>query len=582
MSITLFNWREQLQTDTTVKVKPWQPRTLTAEQWPPNYAAVYAWRNAELDHLRNNPDDLIAAEAHYSLHPADFIQHWMDTYNPRKENMRWMPFVFFKRQEEFINYVHELRADNESGLTEKCRDAGVTWLMCAYSVWSWRFRANDAIGWGSRKQMLVDTLGDPSSIFEKMRLIIDRLPDIWLPKGFTRGVHSTREKLINPENGAVITGESGDNIGRGGRTSMFVVDEAAFIERPEKIEASLGDNTNVRLDVSSVNGLGNVFHKRREAGKLWHPGAKIEKGFTRVFVFDWRDHPEKTPEWYKTRKAKYEREGMAHVFASEVDRDYAASIANALIPKEWLDACVDAHLVLKWAPPRQIWGAGLDVADGGIDRNAYSLLEENICRMVDEWGDRDPGVTARRVIAGLKHIKGIRVQYDCIGVGASVKSEYNRLIDDGVITADVIKLVPWNAGDSVQNPFDRIIPDDEHAPFNRDFFHNMKAQAWWSVRTRAYKTWRAVMFGEIYKPEEMLSIDSTIPLLQQLLKELAQPTQGKSGLLKTLVNKMPENTKSPNLADAFVMAYYPVDDDAGTAAVGTYGGGGTIGTGMRL
>lgn len=567
----LFNWRAAIVGDARPARRVWMPHALGKEQWPPDYAAVYRWRAQELVKLRTERGRLQKSLAYYARHPAQFIMHWMDTYDPRKSDQRWMPFVFFKRQEEFVQFVHELRDDVENGLVEKCRDAGVTWIMCCYAVWAWRFLPADAIGWGSRKQDLIDKLGDPSSIFEKMRLAIDRLPDVFLPAGFERSKHATHMKLINPETGAVITGESGDNIGRGGRTSMFVVDEAAFIERPEKVEAALGDNTRVRIDVSSVNGLGNVFHKRREAGVLWHPGAKIERGFTRVFVFDWRDHPEKTQDWYDTRKAKYAREGMLHVFASEVDRDYGASVANVIIPKEHIEACVDAHIKLKWPEPRNVWGAALDVADGGVDRNAYSLLQDNICRMIDEWGDRDPGVTTRRVIDYLRMYRGIIVQYDCIGVGSSVKSEYNRLVDDGVIRPELIRLVPWNAGDGVQNPYERIIPDDHDAPYNRDFFGNWKAQAWWSVRTRIYKTWRAVIHNDVYPVHEMLSIDGNIPLLQQLIKELAQPTQGKSGLLRMIVNKMPDNTKSPNLADAFVMAYNPIDHNAGVVVVGSYG-----------
>src|SRR5690606_18584010 len=133
-------------------------------------------------------------------------------------------------------------------------------------------------------------------------------------------------KLANNDNGATITGESGDNIGRGGRKSRYFKDESAHYERPELIEAALGDNTDVQIDISSVNGLGNVFHRRREAGVLWEPGAKIEPGMTRVFIFDWRDHPEKTQEWYDRRKARAEREGMQHIFAQEVDRNYSAAV----------------------------------------------------------------------------------------------------------------------------------------------------------------------------------------------------------------------------------------------------------------
>ncbi|MDT9693866.1 hypothetical protein Q5762_37205, partial [Streptomyces sp. P9(2023)] len=82
------------------------------------------------------------------------------------------------------------------------------------------------------------------------------MPDIWRPKGLKPKDHLTFMKCINLENGSTITGESGDNIGRGGRKSMYFKDESAHYERPEKIEAALGDNTNVQVDISSVNGLG--------------------------------------------------------------------------------------------------------------------------------------------------------------------------------------------------------------------------------------------------------------------------------------------------------------------------------------
>jgi hypothetical protein len=55
------------------------------------------------------------------------------------------------------------------------------------------------------------------------------------------------------------------------------------------------------------------------------------------------------------------------------------------------------------------------------------------------------------------------------------------------------------------------------------------------------------------------------------MKELAQPTRGESSSLRTLVNKKPDGTKSPNLADAGVMVFFPVDDTAGQAVTGNYG-----------
>jgi hypothetical protein len=57
---------------------------------------------------------------------------------------------------------------------------GATWICAAFSVHAWIY-SDGAIGWGSRKEQLVDRLGDPSSIFEKIRLIVDYLPSFFLP-----------------------------------------------------------------------------------------------------------------------------------------------------------------------------------------------------------------------------------------------------------------------------------------------------------------------------------------------------------------------------------------------------------------
>lgn len=579
----LISWRSSVAEPVDV-VEPWRPRTLMNDQWPPNYKAVYAWRIKQLDLLRNNPEMLISAKAYYSTRPDEFIMHWMDTYNPRKATTKWMPFVFFKRQAEFIQFLHECRGLNESGLVEKCRDAGVTWLACAYAVWSWIFTDDDAIGWGSRKENLVDKLGNPDSIFEKMRLILRRLPDIWLPAEFNQTKHATFMRIINPENGSIIMGEAGDNIGRGGRTSFYLKDESSHYVRPELIEAALGDNTNVQIDISSVNGLNNPFHRRRKAGVDWAPGKHIEPGFVRVFIFDWRDHPEKTQEWYDRRKAKYEREGLLHVFAQEVDRNYSAAIQNTIIPYEWIQAAVDAHKKFKWIDKQDnehfgipdflipnVWSAGLDVADGGEDTNALCIRQWIIWRDAEEWGERDTGVSTRKTIVRCREHKGINIQYDSIGIGASVKSEFNRLVDEKLVLPDELRLTAWNAGAAVVNPFDRIIPDDDESEMNQDMFRNMKAQAWWAMRTRFYKTFKNITEGVIYPFDEMISLDSTMTLLDKIMQELAQATVGSDSALRMIVNKTPDGTKSPNLADSGIMSFFPIDNSGQSLLVGKYG-----------
>ena len=153
------------------------------------------------------------------------------------------------------------------------------------------------------------------------------------------------------------------------RSRSFLAAEAvrAYVESNEwqiaEIEAALSENTRVQVDISSVNGLGNVFHRRREAGWDWVDGETPPPGRTVVFVMDWRDHPVKNQEWYDQKRQKAESEGLLHIFAQEVDRDYSAAVEGTIIPAEWVVSAIDAHIKLDMPEMMEgQWVAALDVA----------------------------------------------------------------------------------------------------------------------------------------------------------------------------------------------------------------------------
>ncbi|ATS92159.1 putative terminase large subunit [Sinorhizobium phage HMSP1-Susan] len=537
------------------------------ETWPlRNYTEVYIERMERLKLLRSLP--IKGIEEYYSTRPHEFIEHFCDTVDPRNagtERPTRMPFIMFRRQHDLVTFLYQCYVLNNAGLIEKCRDYGATWVCCAFSVWIWRFHPGSAVGWGSRIEDLVDKLGDMSSIFEKMRAIIDGLPVELLPKGFRPKDHMTYMKIINPENGATIVGETGDNIGRGGRTRIYFKDESAHYQRPEKIEAALGDNTNVQIDISSVNGLGNVFHRKREAGAIWNPMLPMDTGKTAVFIADWRDHPGKSQKWYDDRRRKAEDEGLLHIFEQEVNRNYAAAIAGVIIKADWVRAAYDAHLTLGFDDDGPAFAA-LDPMDEGGDKHGYSRRKGVVLRDAQEWGEGDPGVAARRVMKLLRGYRPITVMYDSIGIGAGVKSEINRQTEEGTLD---IAFVPWIASGKVLRPKERVIPKDKESPRNKDAFQNMKAQGWYALAQRFYKTFRAIQmhnaeedWREVYEYDELISISTEIPLPMrlQLEKELSQAV-AKQGAPKFTVDKKPPGTRSPNIADSVVMNYFPVSNN---------------------
>lgn len=531
---------------------------------PPQYAAVLAWRQRQLVSIQNSPKLALGAFEYYRTRPVEFVNHWCVTYDPRNPSRglpATVPFVMFPRQAELVEFLVALVDGEQDGLIEKARDMGATWVACGLSVWLWLFRPGISVGWGSRKEALVDRLGDADSIFEKMRVILRNLPPAFRPAGFKESEHATHMRIVNPVNGSTITGEAGDNIGRGGRKTIYFKDEAAHYERPEKIEAALGDNTRVQVDISSVNGPGNVFHRRREAGREWKRGNPVFAGVN-VFVMDWSDHPAKTRAWYEDRKAKAEAAGLLHVFAQEVDRNYAAAVRNTLIKVEWIKSAIDAHKAIPGMDDGP-WCAALDVgggdSDGNLgDRNAWGARKGVVLRKAQSWGDLDPGVTARTAVDLCRDLGRVAMQYDCIGVGAAVKAEANRLTAEGMMP-DRLEFVPWEAGAAPLNPDGRVVEDDAESPINKDFFQNLKAQGWWSLARRLEKTHKVITEGANYPVDELISISADIAELRDLEKELCQPVRTQSGRLKMMIDKTPPGTKSPNLGDMVMMLFHPVD-----------------------
>lgn len=519
--------------------------------WPPNYPAEKQRRIIlSLEAERDRPFRH-ALMRFYADHPIEWINDFCVTFDPRKKVDKLMPFRLFKRQVEFVYFLWDCYTDRENGLCEKVRDAGVSWLCCAFGTWLWVFHPGSVVGLGSNKSENVDKPDSPKALFPKIRQILRNLPNWQMPDGFNWNVHSTHMKIINPANGAAIIGEAGDNLGRGGRTSIYIVDEAAHLENPEAIEAALGDNTDCRIDVSSVNGSGNPFYKRRMAGQVWHLGENIHSGMTRVFIFDKYDHPEKTIEWYEKRRARAEREGMMHILAQEVDRDYSAAIQGVIIPQIWVQAAIDAHKKLGFEPSG-IVRAMQDVADGGGDKNAIVGGQGIVCQFAEHWSG-EAGDAARRAVPICIEQGVQELYYDCIGVGVGFRVEMNTMSKEPQFPTS-LKLYPWDAGATPMFPDRPSIPGDPRSPKNKDRYKNMKAQAWSVTRSRFWKTYQAVTKNDpnLYPHDELVSICSDIPRRHELCLELSQAVYKDTGEGKTVVDKKPDGNSSPNLADGFV------------------------------
>lgn len=478
------------------------------------------------------------ANALYAASPETFVADCVWVYEPRNANKKEptrIPAVLFPRQREFIQWMHERFESKSSAPVEKSRDSGATWMAAAFAVWMWLYHPGSIVGFGSRKEIYVDQKGDLNSIFEKIRSIIRNLPPYVRPKSLNEKVHFNFCRLLNPENEASIVGEAGDNIGRGGRTSIYFIDESAFVERPQMIEASLSATTDVRIDISTPQ-AGSLFN-------VWTSTSPIK------FIFDVHDAPWHTPEWLKAKREDMEMKGLGHLFRQEFLRDPTAGIAGQLIPGDWVEAAIGAAAKLGITPSGARIAA-LDVADGGADRSSLAMrhgISVFYCKSRNDVLADGAGLWA--YFESLENnIEQLR--YDSIGVGAGAAASLRDKRN--------VKVIGWSASGEVIYPNARF-GDEDSKRTNADMFENAKSQAWWSVRDRFMKTYQRLVLGKMdVKPDDMISLEGSVQELRELKTELSQVTYKHNNAGKVVINKAPDGHASPNRADSLVIAFAPV------------------------
>ena len=222
----------------------------------------------------------------------------------------------------------------------------------------------------------------------------------------------------------------------------------------------------------------------------------------------------------------------------------------AIIKPSWIEAAIDAHEKLGFsAAGRRI--LGFDVADEGDDANATVLRHGSVVTDMQQWRGQDVIYSADKVYLYAQEQNIDRIVYDNIGVGAGVKAQSRR-------KNGKVQTLGFNAGGAVYKP-DAKYTDDKR---NRDMFANIKAQAWWMVRDRFYKTWRAVHHGDSYPEDQLISLSGSLHELDYLTAELSRPQvdYDQNGRVKVESKKdmKKRGIPSPNRADALVMAFAPV------------------------
>lgn len=514
------------------------------------------------------------ARARSAVDIGYWFDDWVWTFDPRLDQAKYVPFDLFPKQREFIGWLEERERTKTDGIGVKSRDCGFSWLCVGFAVHRWLFRDGYAVCFGSRKEEYIDNLGDPKSIFEKIRLLLQYLPAWMMPEGFDRKKHDNFCKLINPATRSTITGEAGDNIGRGGRSTIYFVDESAYLERPQKVDAALSANTNVRVDISTPNGMGNPFFTRWASGNV----ASFEMG--------WEDDPRKnrweivrsdgavidsgpggTPlpasipdgciarfPWYEAEKRRL---ANPVIVAQEIDRDFTASIEGVVIPARWVQSAVNLHRRVNM-PESDYVVAGLDVADGGASETVLILRRGPIVESVRSRTEGNTTDTANWAMNTARDDGARVLAYDAIGVGAGVaatfevrnRSELNTIETVGVNVGEPASESSWPNGKT-----------------GREMFANTKAELWWMARRRFERTHEFVEDGIPHPLDELISIPDHPKLIQQLSLVTCGTTETGKVQIESKQKLKKRGVASPDYAEALILSL-AVDSMPATISTG--------------
>jgi len=476
----------------------------------PDYEPVYQKRAEWLVKIRNTPGMLEGLKEFYKTHPVEFITDWGMTFDPRnveRDLPAIVPFVLFPRQEEFVDWVVDHWRGRKDGLAEKSRDMGVSWLCVWIAIWMWLFHPGVVVGFGSRKEEYVDKIGDPKSLFWKIRQGINLLPKEFRPAGYSEQAHAPHMRVLNPETGSAIIGEAGDNIGRGNRTSIYFKDESAFYEHAMAIDAALSQTSNCKIDVSTPNGVGNPFHTKRHGGRI------------DVFTFHWKQDPRKDQAWYD----KQVHDLDAVIVAQEIDINYEASVTDTFVPAEPVMAAMSLGPAdVQANGPIMI---GVDVARFGDDRSVITARRGRVLlfqRVYEKISTTNLVGRVKQEVDAFPRGSVGQIAVDVIGVGAGVADQLRVIYPGKGRTPSIV--VDVNSAVRVDDGVN----------------YNLRAQMWANFR------------------DEWLTTRCSMPNDPDLKAEICSPRYYFKGGLRLIESKedlKKRGIRSPDKADSLMLTF---------------------------
>lgn len=283
-----------------------------------------------------------------------------------------------------------------------------------------------------------------------------------------------------------------------------------------------------------------------------------------IIMMNWRDNP-----WFPDVLEKERQRDQKELSDAEYQHIWEGAhldeVANSIIKPEWFNAAIDA--VDKLGIKKQ--GAivcAYDPADEGEDKNAYAIRKGIHFYDVDEIDCKDGNEGCDIATAKAYEQRAELFAWDGDGMGALLR----RQVETALRNTDCRMYKGSNKPDNPNMVFDTSANKADQKT-NSETFYNKRAQYYTELALRFKRTYDAVENGAYINPDDLISIDSKIPLLQKLKAEVCRVPR-KTNTLSGKIQIMPKDQMkrlgiaSPNMADCLAMAMEKpknkaVDDD---------------------
>jgi phage terminase large subunit len=192
----------------------------------------------------------------------------------------------------------------------------------------------------------------------------------------------------------------------------------------------------------------------------------------------------------------------------------------------------------------------------GKDAAAYAIRHGSVILQSRSYDKKDVNDNCDVALEAAIQNNVDVFSWDGDGLGASLKREIAASL-----TGKTIKLEMFKGSESPDNPDDKYqdIDDLKAQSLNKHMFKNKRAQYYWNLRDRCYRTYKAVINNErVFDVEDLISFSSDIESIESLKSEICRIPKkpNNNGFIQIMTKKEmwdKHQIASPNEADCIMM-----------------------------